>query len=102
MEIFNVYPESPERAQELATILSANRFSFEAKDDVLENYDDGYSSEQNARIHSKINAAVQNNTWDKLDDDEREDFVFGLMLNEIDRTKTVDTNHFLNELLSRI
>ena len=53
-------------------------------------------------IQVRIQQAMQSGLWDSFDEEEKEDFVFGAMIMETDRTQTVDTESFKKELLSQI
>jgi hypothetical protein len=59
-------------------------------------------AQKEARIHARINDAVQNGYWNTLNKSQREEFVFGCMLEEVDTSKTVDTNLFIEKLQSRL
>ena len=57
---------------------------------------------QKQAIQVRIQQALQSGLWDSLDEEEKEDFVFGAMIMETNREHTVDTENFKRELLAQI
>ena len=57
---------------------------------------------QKQAIQVRIQQALQSGLWDSLDEEEKEDFVFGAMIMETNMAHTVDTENFKRELLAQI
>ena len=57
---------------------------------------------QKQAIQGRIQQALQSGLWDSLDEEEKEDFVFGAMIMETNMAHTVDTENFKRELLAQI
>lgn len=59
-------------------------------------------NDRDLNIQKKVQEAVKSGYWESLNDEERESFVFGCMLDEVDTSKTVDTDLFVKKLQNRL
>lgn len=59
-------------------------------------------SDKDVSIQKKVQEAVKSGYWESLNEEERESFIFGCMLDDVDTTKTVDTDIFVKKLQNRL
>jgi hypothetical protein len=97
MIAFTAYAADATSAEAIRAFFEANNVKY-----IQEGTDFPFEKEKEEVIHTKIKEAVEVGIWAVLDDEERQDFVLGTIIEQANTTNTIDANTMKNKIKQRL
>jgi hypothetical protein len=97
MTAFTAYVSDSTIAEAIKAFFEANNIKYVQDDTTF-----SFPKEKEQAIHAKMKVAVEEGLWATLNDDERQDFVMGAIIQQADKTKIIDSTTMKNKLKQRL
>jgi hypothetical protein len=97
MTAFTAYVSDSTIAEAIKAFFEANNIKYVQDDTTFP-----FPKEKEQAIHAKVKVAVEEGLWATLNDDERQDFVMGAIVQQADTTKIIDSTTMKNKLKQRL
>jgi hypothetical protein len=97
MTAFTAYVSDSTIAEAIKAFFEANNIKYVQEDPPFP-----FPKEKEQAIHAKVKVAVEEGLWATLNDDERQDFVMGAIIQQADTTKIIDSTTMKNKLKQRL
>jgi hypothetical protein len=94
---FAAYATTAQQVEAIKAFFEANNVSFKAENSFF-----SLKKEKEHAIHAKIKLALETGLWLVLDEEEREDFVLGAILEQADTSKIIDADTMKNKIKQRL
>jgi hypothetical protein len=97
MIAFTAYVSDSTIAETIRAFFEANNIKY-VQDDTTFSFPKG----KEQAIHAMVKKAVEEGLWATLNDEERQDFVMGAIIQQADTTKIIDSTTMKNKLKQRL
>jgi hypothetical protein len=97
MTAFTAYVSDSSIAEAIKAFFEANNIKYVQDDTTF-----SFSKEKEQAINANVKVAVEEGLWATLNDDERQDFVMGAIVQQADTSKIIDSTTMKNKLKQRL
>jgi hypothetical protein len=97
MTAFTAYVSDNTIAEAIKAFFEANNIKYVQEDTTF-----SFPKDKEKAIRAKVKVAVEEGLWATLNDDERQDFVMGAIIQQADTTKIIDSTTMKNKLKQRL
>jgi hypothetical protein len=97
MTAFTAYVSDSIIAEAIKAFFEANNIKYVQDDTTF-----SFPKEKEQAIHAKVKVALEEGLWATLNDEERQDFVMGAIIQQADTTKIIDSTTMKNKLKQRL
>ncbi len=97
MTAFTAYVSDSSIADAIKAFFEANNIKYVQEDTTF-----SFPKEKEQAIRANVKKALEEGLWATLNDEERQDFVLGSIIEQADMTKIIDSKTMKNKLKQRL